>query len=139
MSTSVNLSIDQRHRLRAAFHEAGHAVAVVLSGGRVDKAELREDPDTRGSCSYSDLPTSAEPVVTYAGPWCEARWRFGARPQLRDIREVIAANRSDADELSLTADAGLPRAIERDLETCWPAIGALAAALYATERSRTRT
>lgn len=90
-----------RDRAGAAFHEAGHAVAVVLAGGRIAKAELYDSGDTPGSCTHVDLPDHAEASVAYAGRWCEARARYGPEPRLDEIEAVIAANRSDHDESSL--------------------------------------
>lgn len=123
-----DLTTEERDRISAAMHECGHAVAAVLAGGRIESVQLHTG-DTRGSCTTVDLPASSDAAVTYAGPWCEARWRHGPDPDLSEVRAVLAGS-TDERELSLSAD-GLPRAIERDLEVCWRAVAQLASALWA--------
>lgn len=124
-----DLTETERARISASFHEAGHAVAAVLAGGRLTEVKLNASGDSLGACTYEGLTVEGDHAVTYAGPWCEARWTHGPGLQLADIRSVIRSNPSDGDELALAASA-LPRHTERDLETCWPAITTLAKALY---------
>ncbi|ORL76409.1 M50 family metallopeptidase [Prescottella equi] len=123
----------KRQRITTAVHEAGHAVAAVMAGARIMAVTLHSDPKTPGSCTFVDLPAGKDAAVAYAGPWCEARLRFGARPRLEHIQAAIAANPGDHSDL---AEYGppLPRDTESLLETCWSTIVKLAATLYAEGR-----
>ncbi|MBM4536278.1 hypothetical protein GS433_17975 [Rhodococcus hoagii] len=120
----------QRRRATTAVHEAGHAVAAVMAGARITAVTLHDDPNTPGSCTFEDLPAGKDAAVTYAGPWCEARLRFGASPRLEHIQAAIAENPGDHSDLTEYGPP-LPRNTESLLETCWPTIVALAAMLYA--------
>lgn len=72
--------------VRHAHHEAGHAVAAVHRGGWVQEIHLAgDDPADQGYVAHSSSP-AAQPFVTFAGPWSEARW------------DVMAGEADDMDE-----------------------------------------
>jgi hypothetical protein len=63
-----------RQRYLTAFHEAGHAVAVVLRNGTVVAIAIEPEPgETHYGATDHHGPTWANPFIAYAGPWAEAR------------------------------------------------------------------
>lgn len=106
-------------RLTAAMHEAGHAVAAVLYGGRVHLATL----DTAPRTEYDNLPERHRAAITYAGPWCEARFLANRHPGPADLHRVMSVSLSD--DAALCAAGGLA-AVPADtaglLTRCWPAV-----------------
>lgn len=121
-----------RERLATAIHEAGHAVAAVLFGGRVHEAVLGANPRTE----YEALPESRRAAITYAGPWCEARFNAGRHPGPADLRRVLSVSRSDDEALCA---AGGPSAATAEaaglLARRWPAVKTVAAKLYLHEKA----
>ncbi|WP_326544690.1 hypothetical protein QGN31_06555 [Mycobacterium sp. 2-64] len=111
--------------LAAAFHEAGHAVAAVLLGGRVHKAVLGERPRTE----YDDLPDSVSARTTYAGPWAEARWLRGRSPGPGDMQRVLPTTSLDWQALVAAGGPAAGLAVIPLLERCWPAVERVAAEL----------
>ena len=69
---------------RTAFHEAGHAIAVALSGGKVVSISL--DP---GKCRYYINENDSDGFIAYAGPWAAARFTGS------DVFIELHANPSD--------------------------------------------
>lgn len=115
-------------RLSTAFHEAGHAVATVILGGRVHAATISgEHPHTE----YDPLP-GLDAGIVYAGPWAQARWTLGRAPGPADMRRALA--RHSADDRTLCAAGGPHQGahIVPLLERCWPAVKTLAKGLYFT-------
>lgn len=123
-----------RTRVLTARHEAGHAVAAVMFGARIDVVELLDDTDRRGKCTYiGDLTAAADAAVAYAGPWVAARSLYGPMPSHREIRSVLDGT---CDHESLIASGvPLPRDVEPLLETCWPAIRAVTQHLIRHDRA----
>jgi hypothetical protein len=114
--------------LAAAFHEAGHAVAAVLLGCRVRQAVLGASPRTE----YDVLPDALAPLVTYAGPWAEARLARGRHPGPRDVHRVLVANASDDRALCAAGGPAAGLGVVPLLERCWPAAEWVAAELVVT-------
>lgn len=116
-------------RVTVAYHEAGHAVAAVLAGGKVHQAVLGDTPQIQ----HDDVPEHHCPGVTYAGPWAEARWIAGRYPTSRQLHRVLAGT---VDHKELCA-AGGPAAATAGglvtlLERCWPAVTTVARKLFVT-------
>ncbi|QXF79748.1 hypothetical protein HBA53_00470 [Rhodococcus pyridinivorans] len=125
----------------AAIHEASHAVAAVLAGGRItDLALTPHDPDHLGCCTYDgQLSAAAESQITLAGPYGEARHTYGARPSVRSIRSVLDGNcaadgTGDYDHLIASGEP-LPFEVGRLIETTWPAIQTIARHLVAHDHA----
>ncbi|GAA1462692.1 M50 family metallopeptidase [Williamsia maris] len=126
-------------RVYIAFHEAGHAVATVLSGGRVGMARIVDnDPTTIGMCETYDHHERDDALIAWAGPYAEAlaRWGDKGRPDVRTgLLQVLAASgRRDQSVIDLAKmrDVGYSddhRTIEKHLKTCWRAVGDVATAL----------
>lgn len=113
--------------LATAFHEAGHAVAAVVLGGRVHKAVLGDNPHTE----YDVLPEHHVPSIAYAGPWAEARLLRGHRLGPRDIHRVLVGT-SDGRELCAAGGPAAALGVVPLLERCWPAVEWVAAELLVT-------
>ncbi|MEU7767912.1 M50 family metallopeptidase [Nocardia sp. NPDC049190] len=126
----MKLTDAERERIAVAFHEAGHAIAAVLAGGRVTEVTLSSGPDAHGQCQTADLPTSAEALVAVAGPWAAARWTTGAVPSWRDVRDELAAQPDDFAVVAAASPDDDPYRVGRWLETVWPAVRELSATLY---------
>ena len=61
-------------RCLTAFHEAGHAVAVVLRHGTIVAIAIEPEPgETHYGATDHHGPTWANTFIAYAGPWAEAR------------------------------------------------------------------
>ncbi|AQA05022.1 hypothetical protein BVC93_24390 [Mycobacterium sp. MS1601] len=114
-------------RLAASTHEAGHAIAAVVLGGRVDTVIL---DDQHPRTEYVDLAAGTRSAVTFAGPWAETRWTMGRTPTPADMRRSFARNGSD--DQSLCAAGGWHQGghVAPLLERCWPAVKELAKTLY---------
>lgn len=70
---------ENEHRL-TAFHEAGHAVAVILRSGTIIAIAIRPDGgETHHGATDHYGADWANPFIAYAGPWAEARvqWSRG--------------------------------------------------------------
>ena len=114
-------------RLGIAFHEAGHAVAAVVLGGRVHRAVVDEHPHTE----HDPLP-GLDAGIVYAGPWAEARWTLGYQPGPADMRRALARNGSDDRTLCAAGGPHQGAHIVSLMERCWPAVKTLAKGLYFT-------
>jgi hypothetical protein len=119
-------------RIATAFHEAGHAVAAVVLGGRVHKAVM---DDGHPRTEHEALPSGTEAAVTYAGPWCEARWTLGRAPGPADLHRILATNQSDDRALCAAGGPHTGAAVVPLLERCWPAVMAVTTKLYRTGRA----
>lgn len=127
-----DLSDTDRERIAVCFHEAGHAAAAVLLGGRISMAVVGPDRDRSvGSTHHARVPAGAMPQITYAGPWAQARWLAGRRPTQADLFRVLEGHGCH-DFRFLQADGGTAAGsvIVPMLDRCWPAITALAGQLY---------
>lgn len=89
------------------------------------------DGDLAGRTDYSGVSATYAAGVAYAGPWAEARWRAGRRPELTAVYAAIDSHTGDREALTAAGGGPLPRGIESTLERCWPAVAALAAELWA--------
>lgn len=122
-----NMTEAEIDKLAAALHEAGHAVACAVLGGRVHQAVLGDTPHTE----YAELAAGTRAAVSFAGPWAETRWPLGRAPGPADMRRVLARN--SADEKSICASVhGMAEGdhIAGLMERCYPAVKSLAKTLY---------
>ena len=131
-SEQMKLTEAERERIALCHHEASHAIAGVLHGGRVEVAEVfdRERNGEHGRVTFTGLPADAEPVTAYSGPWGQARYLHGPHPAVADIRAVLASTGSCDHATLIASGGGLVREVEPLLETCWPAVASLAGDLY---------
>lgn len=97
---------DETRRL-TAYHEAGHAVAAVISpGGRVDEIDIsfNEEFDERGHTLHHHEPAD-QAFIIYAGPWAHAlAWTIdetyqrpanGLIPSPDKVAEAFRCNHDD--------------------------------------------
>lgn len=123
-----------------AFHEAGHAVAVVLRGGGTFKSILL-DESGHGLTLYSAKPCDSA-FIAFAGPWAEARQAWGERPlEVEDddgctfsdyVVGVLLQQPDDASRLGDVTSASQDVWM-RELECVWGAVQSLAGRLLAGE------
>ncbi|OPX11993.1 hypothetical protein [Mycobacterium sp. AT1] len=73
-------------RIRAAFHEAGHAVAALRRGGYVTYINLT-DPVKQLQETSTDIQTADRAFMTWAGPWTQARWE--GNPTMQRAIEIL--------------------------------------------------
>lgn len=131
----MKLTVADRERFATAIHEAVHAVAVAIAGGTITDLRLLDDPETPGVCTHDGVPETFERQVAFSGPWCEERWRRGARPTPRQMHASLDRNGSDAAFLEASAGVGAdPCEIEPILKTAWPAVKQIARALFVAGR-----
>ncbi|CAM3829609.1 M50 family metallopeptidase [Tsukamurella strandjordii] len=144
----------------AAHHEAGHAMAAVMRGGSsLRAASIDLDRPGHGLTRFRSAQWDFG-FIAYAGPWAEARFKWGDRPlDERDeddcefsgyVVGVLVNQPDDAtawrswlhapEQESLRkalADQGMTFAPEvgweRDLEAVWTQIQALATRIHARE------
>jgi hypothetical protein len=131
--TRADFTDRERELADTCFHEAGHAVACTVLGGRIAGAVIFGDTDgaLRGKTVYRDLPEGAWPSIVYGGPWAEARWRAGRRPTLAQVFDVLDSTaRTDRAELLASGGTAAGAGIDQLLERCWSAICELAAQLH---------
>lgn len=90
---------------RTSIHEAGHAVAAVAVGRRVEYATIVPNQDHSGHVKYGDVPTSLSTddilnymVISLAG--VKAEHRAGYRPRRWQWRGDWEAAMNGASELS---------------------------------------
>lgn len=126
-NTGYALSDAELSRLTTAFHEAGHAVAAVVLGGRVHRVTVDgEHPHTE----YDLLPAGTDAAVSYAGPWAEARWTLGRTPGPADMHRALATHRADDRALCAAGGPSEGTGVVGLLERCWPAVKELTTRLY---------
>ena len=153
---AVVAAVSARATSRHTHHEAGHAVAVVASGGKlidvfigtVDWSTSDMSGDIPGGTVH-ETAYADQPFVTFAGPWAEAMWTVENDLDVDDFEEAleyawdnsiggdtdkyenrIAMLEAAADQLGFSR---VGRAWELDwsdrLGTLWPAIRGVAAML----------
>ena len=85
-------AVEAHAAARHAHHEAGHAVAAVARGGELVDVFLGtaywsivdSTADTPGGTVHR-AAWAAQPFVTFAGPWAEARWTVENDPDVAGI------------------------------------------------------
>src|SRR4051812_35722715 len=89
--TLADLTPREQLSLRTAVHEAGHAVAATVLGGRIHSAVLADGRTfgVRGKTVHAEVPEGGWPSIVYAGPWAEARWLAGRRPSQRQLFAIL--------------------------------------------------
>lgn len=131
--TWADLTDDERRGLLAAVHEAGHAVAATLLGGKIAEAVLIHPPggDVEGKTVHAHVPEGAWSQILYAGPWCEARWLKGARPTQAEIWAVLAdSGQRDYAELSMRGGITAGTHVVPLIERCWDSVIAAGKVLH---------
>ncbi|CAN3128597.1 hypothetical protein ACNUDN_11810 [Mycobacterium sp. smrl_JER01] len=122
-----------------AVHEAGHAVAGEVLGGRGTVHSAVTTPSfsmtgVQGKTFYTDaLDAQIKGSVAFAGSYAEARWAAGPRPSTRAVAAARARHgcSDDAVVAALVASGDYHhRACDRVLEGCWPAVMTLAGKLF---------
>ncbi|WP_166904386.1 hypothetical protein [Mycobacterium sp. DL440] len=73
-------------RIRAAYHEAGHAVASMRRGGYVTYINLT-DPAKHLQETSTDDQAADQAFKVWAGPWTRARWE--ANPTTQRVVEIF--------------------------------------------------
>jgi hypothetical protein len=131
--TWADLTPREKMSLRTAVHEAGHAVAATVLGGRIHSAVLADGRvfGIRGKTVHAEVPDGGWPSIVYAGPWAEARFIAGGRPSQRqvfaildgsghlDSKALCAAAAADVySDAATEARLTVPTLIERT----WPAV-----------------
>ncbi|OBJ46854.1 hypothetical protein A5630_10900 [Mycolicibacterium mucogenicum] len=126
-----------RERLAVCVHEAGHAVAGVVLGAELSTVVVPPKGmplagGLKGQARFFDCPEHVQPLVSYAGPWAQAKFAAGhQRPTMRDFNAVLdTAGCHDA--RALTAAGGIHEGAgaQSILDRCWPAVQTLARQLY---------
>ena len=108
--TWADLTPRKQMRLRTAVHEAGHAVAATVLGGRIAAAVLADGRvfGIHGKTVHRTVPEGAWPSILYAGPWAEARWLAGGRPSQRHLYAILDGT-GHRDQQALCASAARTR------------------------------
>ncbi|ORB51420.1 M50 family metallopeptidase [Mycobacterium persicum] len=90
----ADLTAREQMSLRTAIHEAGHAVAGTVVGGRIRSAVLSDSRVTglHGLTSYETVPEGTWASVLFAGPWSEARWLAGRRPSPALLSAILGGS-----------------------------------------------
>lgn len=132
--TLADLTARERQHLETCIHEAGHAVAATLLGGRIHTAAVADSRvwGVSGQTVHDDVPDGSWASVVYAGPWAQARWRAGKRPTQREVYDVLA-RAAQRDDRALLASGGLPAVDQRLtglLSRCWPGVVRVAQKLH---------
>lgn len=126
-----------RERLAVCIHEAGHAVTGVVLGAELSTVVVPPKGmplagGLKGQARFFDCPEHVQPLVSYAGPWAQAKFAAGhQRPTMREFNAVLdTAGCHDA--RALTAAGGIHEGAgaQSILDRCWPAVQTLARKLY---------
>ncbi|WP_374025610.1 hypothetical protein [Mycobacterium sp. HNNTM2301] len=136
--TLADLTVAERERAATAFHEAGHAIAATLLGGRIRVAVVSEGRTfgMLGKTVHDEVAAGSWPSILYAGPWAEARLGAGRRPTQREMFTALDRNVCDDRELSRAGGSVTGAAIVPLLERCWPSVAKLAAQLWSNSEVR---
>jgi hypothetical protein len=128
-----HLTDAERHRCLLAVHEAGHAIAATLLGGKIAKAVLIHPPgrDMEGKTVHRVVPEGTWSQILYAGPWAEARWLAGKRPSSRQVWARLAdSGQRDYAELSMCGGTVAGAGVVPLLQRCWSSVIAAAKVLH---------
>jgi len=122
-------------RIAICVHEAGHAVAGVVLGGKVKNSVVHQIADNHGRLGlteFSFIPEAAEPLAAYAGPYAETRWRnHNTRPGIREIAAVMGnSGQLDHRSICVASALGQTGAVVPLMERCWPAVRKVAENLF---------
>jgi len=137
------LTAQRRRQYACAAHEASHAVAGVLAGAEVDRAEVlhqgpRSMPDVGGYVAWMPFDFRAaarQRDIFAAGPVGEALYLYGDHPTAAQIATLLRRNHRDyatlerismATRQPLLPDGELITLLRR----CWPSIAELGARLH---------
>lgn len=127
-ATSTELTAADRELLERAVHEAGHAVAGALVGGRISRGYIlpagRTQDGVTGEVVMAEMPVGdLRGQIAYAGPWAQARFRAGGRwPTPDQLHEVMSTSgRLDRRHLCASV-AGDGREVAELMDRCWPAV-----------------
>ncbi|MDP7720766.1 M50 family metallopeptidase [Mycobacterium sp. TY814] len=134
--TLADITAGEREHLETCIHEAGHAVAGVVLGAELRNAVVvssKVTGTTEGLTTFADRPHGTDPLVAYAGPWAQARWRAGRRPTQREFYAVLDTT-GHKDSRVLTASGGIYTGADVVplLTWCWPAVARTATHLHRT-------
>ena len=149
-------AVEAHAAARRAHHEAGHAVAAVARGGELvdvflgttDWSTFDSTADTPGGTVHR-AAWAAQPFVTFAGPWAEARWTVENDPDVAGIHEALEfawSDNADGDTAKYESRVEMLSGVAvqlgfgpvgrvwelecaDDLELLWPAICKVAAVL----------
>ncbi|GAB3024960.1 M50 family metallopeptidase [Mycobacterium bourgelatii] len=130
----TDLTARERQHLETCIHEAGHAVAATLLGGRILTAAVTNSRvwGVSGKTVHDDVPDGSWASTVYAGPWAQARWRAGKRPTQREVYRVLATA-AQHDDRALLASGGASAVDQRLtglLTRCWPGVVRVAQKLH---------
>ncbi|MBI3213153.1 MAG: hypothetical protein HYZ38_04975 [Mycobacterium sp.] len=125
--SGYQLTETDQNRIGTAFHEAGHAVAGVLLGGRIYQVLL---DDKQPRTEYDRLPAGSRASTSFAGPWSEARWTLGRRPGPADLNRFLDINTSDNSVLCAAGGPAAGAEIAALLERNWSAVKSVTSRLY---------
>lgn len=110
-----------------AHHEAGHAVAGVLLGGRLHCAVVTQRGDVDSYTRFAALPIGLEPSAAYGGCWAQAHWRAGGTPTMADLHGVLnSTGVKDREVLTAAGGVHVAAGVVPLLTTCWGAVRAVA-------------
>lgn len=132
--TLDDLTPRERQHLETCIHEAGHAVAATLLGGRIHAAAVGGGATfgVLGKTVHDDVPGGSWASIVYAGPWAQARWRAGQRPTQREIYRVLDTT-AQHDYRVLLASGGrqaVDQRLTNLLTRCWPGVVRVAQKLH---------
>lgn len=147
--TLADLTEEKRRELCVAVHEAGHAVAATLLGGRITAAVMTAGRTfgIGGKTVHRTVPEGTWPSILYAGPWAEARFIAGRRPSQRqlfavmdgsghlDHKALCAAAAADAHGYT-DASAEVRWTVPTLIERAWPGVIAVAQIIHGTGEAR---
>jgi peptidase M50B-like protein len=80
-----------------AYHEAGHAIAAIKTGGRIKEMNL-EDRTANDENGYTvaSYPAPDEAFYIYAGPWTHAKFNKPSKPvEPADVIQQFLQNSDD--------------------------------------------
>ncbi|OBK97748.1 hypothetical protein A5645_05600 [Mycobacterium asiaticum] len=131
--TLADITAGEREHLEMCIHEAAHCVVGVALGAELRSAVVARSRVTglEGLTTFADRPHGTDPLVAYAGPWAQARWRAGRRPTQREFYAVLDTT-GHKDSRVLTAAGGTYAGADVVplVERCWPALARTATRLH---------